>query len=401
MRYTPRSELDARIARLQARLAHAGLDGALIVHIANLFYFAGTIQQAHLFVPAQGAAVLMVRKSFERARRESALEHVVSLTSLRRMPALLAEHGYAHFKRIGLELDVMPVAVFGSYQRLLPGVELMDISVPVREIRAVKSAYEIERMRDAARQAAGMFEAAPSVLHAGMTEIEFAAEMEAIARRLGHQGVIWLHNWNQRVHFGTIVSGDNGAIVSYFDGPLAGTGLSPAMPTSAGVRQIGLHEPVIFDYAFAYEGYIVDATRLLSVGPLPQKLMAAYEAMREVEAAVAEAARPGVLCSDLYELAVEMATRLGYADEFMGYGEGKVSFVGHGVGIELDEVPVLAGGYQVPLHAGMTFALEPKVAFPVDGAVGLENTWVVTDDGVESLTGVADRVIVVDAAGQL
>jgi Xaa-Pro aminopeptidase len=386
MRYTPRRELDTRAGRLQARLAQAGLDGALIVHTADLFYFAGTIQQAHLFVPVEGAQLLMARKSFERARQESALDCVVPLSSLRQLPGLLAEHGYTGLRRLGLELDVMPVNVFQGYQRLLPGVELLDVSTAIRELRAVKSAYEIERMREAGRLMARVCQAVPSFLRTGMTELEFAAEVEALARRLGHQGLIWTRHWNQRVYFGTVVAGDSGAVVSYFDGPLSGTGLSPAMPTSASVRRIGRGEPVVLDYVFACDGYLVDQTRVFSIGPLPAKLVAAYEAMRQVEAAVVEAARPGVLCSDLYDLAVETATRLGYADPFMGCGEGKVSFVGHGVGLELDELPVLARSYKVPLEAGMTFALEPKAIFPAEGAVGVENTWVVSDTGLLPLT---------------
>jgi Xaa-Pro dipeptidase len=386
VRYTPRSELDARASRLQARLAQADLDGTLIVQTADLFYFAGTIQQAHLFIPVEGVPLLMARKSFDRARQESALDYVVPLASLRQLPGLLAEHGLTNPRRLGLELDVLPVNVFQGYQRLLPDVELVDVSTAIRELRAVKSPYEIERMREAGRLMAQVFQAAPSFLRAGMTELEFAAEVEAFARRLGHQGLIWTRHWNQRIHFGTAVAGDSGAVVSYFDGPLSGTGLSPAMPTSASLRRIGRNEPIILDYVFAYDGYLVDQTRLFSIGPLPAKLAAAHAAMCQVEATVIEAARPGVLCSDLYDLAVETATRLGYADQFMGYGEGKVSFIGHGVGTELDELPVLAHGFQVPLEAGTTFALEPKAVFPGEGAVGIENTWVVTDTGVAPLT---------------
>ncbi len=386
MRITPKTELAQRISRLQALLARDGLDGALIIQRADLFYFAGTIQQSHLFVPTDGTPLLMVRKSFSRAQRESALDTVIPLDSLRELPGTLANHGHGKLGRLGLEMDVLPANLYLRYGELFPGVELADVSPLIRQVRMVKSAWELEIQREAARRLDRVLRQVPELVREGMTEVELAGRLEALARREGHQGEIWMRNWNQGLFYGHVLAGDGAAEPSYFDGPLAGEGLSPAVPHGPGFRSIRRGEPIIIDYVFAYDGYIVDQSRTFALGSLPDQWLAAHEAMLSVQEVIKEATRPGVSCDQLYDLAVSKAVELGYADYFMGHGEGRVPFVGHGVGIELDELPIIGRGGDLTLEPGMVFALEPKVAIPGQGAIGIENTWVVTEEGLEALT---------------
>jgi Xaa-Pro dipeptidase len=394
MRITPKTELDQRLARFQALLAREGFDGALLLQRADLFYFSGTTQQAHLFVPAAGAPLLMVRKSLSRAQRESVLETIVPLGSLRDLPGLLADHGHGQPARQGMELDVLPANLTFRYQDLFPGTGLVDVSPLVRRVRMIKSPYEIEIQRQAACLLDRVVRQVGDLLHEGMTELELAAELEAAARREGHQGEVWMRNWNQALFYGHVLAGESGAVVSSLDGPLTGAGLSPAMPHGPSRRPIQQGEPIIVDYVAAYDGYLVDQTRVFALGSLPDRWVAAYEAMLAVQEAIRETARPGALCADLYDLAVARAGELGYAEGFMGCGEGRVSFVGHGVGLEIDELPVLARGVEMPLEAGMVFALEPKVAFPGEGAVGVENTWLVTEEGLERVTVSDERITI-------
>lgn len=382
---TPRDELDERIARLQALLAQEALDGALLVQKADLFYFSGTTQQAHLFVPAVGSPLLMARKSFERARQESALD-VVPLRSLRQLPGFLAEHGYPQPRRLGMELDVLPANAYFRYRQLFPAADITDVSPLVRRVRMIKSPYEVEALRRAAVLMDAMVRSVPEILREGMTEVEFAGRLEAVARREGHQGVIWVHAWNQDVFYGHLLAGPSGGIPSSFDSPTGGSGLSPAVPYGPGRRRIRRGEPIMMDYGAALDGYLVDQTRIFSIGPLSPEWVRRYQAMVAVQQAVREAARPGVICADLYDLAVAEAARQGYAEHFMGRGPDRVRFVGHGVGIEIDELPLIGRGFDMPLQAGMVFALEPKVILPGQGVVGIENTWLVTEEGLESLT---------------
>jgi len=394
VRTTPGGELHSRIGRLQLSLQDNGLDGALIVQTADLFYFAGTIQQSHLYVPAEGNPLLMARRSYTRAQRESALPEIVPLTSLRALGDLIAAHGHPLPKRLGMELDVLPAKNYLYYRRLFPDWDIVDVSSQIRTVRAVKSSYEIAIQRQAAQIMDRMVRAVPDILREGMTEVEFAAHVEAVARAAGHQGQIWLRNWNADVFYGHIVSGVNGAVPSFFDSASGGEGLSPAMPHSAGRKPIRGHEPIMLDYCAAVDGYLVDQTRMFSLGNLPDRLVTAYEAMRTLQDELAAAGKPGVLAGELYDLAVQRATEMGYADYFMGYGEGQVRFVGHGVGIELDEYPFIARGAKTPLEAGMVLALEPKIVFPGEGLVGIENTWVVAEQGLQLLT-ISDEELVV------
>lgn len=394
MRFTPKEELSRRIARLQSALQEQGLDGALICQNADLFYFSGTMQTSHLFIPSSGQPLLMTRKSFARAKRESALEQVVPIQSLRELPMLLADHGYRNLRRLGMELDVLPVNTYLAYKRVLPDTEMVDISPLIRTVRAVKSPYEIGIMREAAVLLNTVFAAVPNVLREGISEVEFAAFLEAVARMEGHIGLLRMRYFNQENFYGHVLSGESGATPSFLDSPTGGMGLSPAMPQGASRKPIRAGEPVLVDLVGIVDGLMVDQTRIFALGSLPSWLLEAHTAMLEVQEAVVAAARPGVSWSDLYDLAVQKATQLGYGANFMGFNEDRANFVGHGVGLELNELPILANGFQTPLLAGHVFALEPKCLFPGVGAIGIENTWLVTDNGLERLTFTPDQVVI-------
>ncbi|RME46604.1 MAG: aminopeptidase P family protein [Chloroflexi bacterium] len=392
MHYTPRDELDTRIQRFQKRLQDSGVDGALILQRADLFYFSGTTQQAHLYVPAEGTPVLVARKSFERARQESALDEVVPMRSLRNLPDTLADYGYRP-RRLGLELDVVPASTYLFYQnRIFPDAEVVDVSTLIREVRAVKSEYELDLIREAGRRMEQVMQQVPDLAEEGISQVAFAGRVEAAARALGHPGEVWIRNWNLGVFYGDMVAGPEGATVSNFDSALGGLGLSPATPVGPTESPLRRGEPIVIDYVFVHNGYIVDQTRTFALGELGASLMKAYDAMLEIQALVVEAAGPGAVCGELYNLAVERAQAMGYGEYFNGHGEGQVSFIGHGIGLELDELPVLAYRASAELVPGMVLAIEPKVVFPGVGAVGIENNWVVTEAGLERLTMADDAL---------
>jgi len=239
MELTPRSELESRIARLQARLAAANdAEAVFIFQAADMFYFAGTVQDAWLVIARQGPPLMLVRRSLERARAESALEYILPFTNPREIPKLLAPHGLGQLKRVGLEFDVLPVQQYARVGRLFPTMQFVDASQLIREVRMLKSAYEVGCIRRAAliqdRMAAKLREA----LKPGMTELELAAEIEAEARRHGHQGFIRARRFNLECFYGHLLSGENGAVPSWMDSPTGGTGLSPAFGTGLGARRI-------------------------------------------------------------------------------------------------------------------------------------------------------------------
>ncbi|MDA8234661.1 MAG: Xaa-Pro peptidase family protein [Clostridia bacterium] len=392
-RRTPATEINQRITKLQEVMQLQGLDGAIIVQNIDLFYYTGTIQNSQLFIPAEGKPVLLVRRVYQRAKEESPLENIQPLTSLKKLPELLAGMGFTGLKKLGFELDVLPYNNVILYQQLFPGVELWDISPAIRNQRAVKSAYEIEILKRAGQIHYEVFRQVPEFLKAGITEVELAGKFEAVARAMGHQGLVRIRGFNQDLTYGCCVSGADAAVAGFFDGPVSGAGLSPAYPNGGGQKRIVRGQPVILDYSGIVDGYIVDQTRIFSVGPVSEKLRRAHREAVEIQEAIVEIAKPGTPCGELYDLAANMAEKCGLADHFQGYKENQVKFVGHGVGLELDEMPVIAKGVKTLLEPGMVFALEPKFVFPGEGVVGIENTFVVTPDGVERLTLNPDELV--------
>ena len=390
----PATELARRLAGLQAALADLGLDAALLQQNADLYYYAGTVQQSYLYVPCQGEATLFVRKVVERARLESALGAVEELPSPKELPRLIAERYGAPPARCGVELDVLPVARFRRLEKLFPETAFEDAGRVVVRQRAVKSPWEVERIRASAAVADEVGRRIPGLLREGLTEVEFAGRVEAEARRLGHEGYIRMRGFNQEMFYGQLLTGVSGCVPSYLDTPLAGTGLSASVAQGASFRRIGRGEPVMFDFVPVRDGYMADFTRAYSIGPLPDELMRAYDAALRVQEAATGAARPGATCSAVWDAARAAAAGAGLAESFMGYGPGQVPYVGHGIGIELDELPVLTSS-GLELEPGMVFALEPKFVLPGLGAIGIENTWLVTGDGVERLTTSSEELVVV------
>lgn len=385
----PAAEIEGRVARFQEALRAAELDGALVVQETDLVYLAGTGQSAHLVVPAEGEPALFVRKTLERAREESPLARVEPLRSLRELPGALASCGVER-GRLGLELDVLPAASYLAYARRLDGFELADCSLPLRRVRALKTTWELERIHVAAEQLSHVPEWMARHARPGMTEVELAAELERELRLAGHQGPIRFRAFNNELFYGSVLAGPSGAVPGSTETPVVGPGPNVAVSKGASHRPIEEGEPILIDFAGAHEGYLADQTRTYSLGPLPRYLEEPYEAAREILHRVAAEARPGVTGAQLYEKAMELA---GDREGFMGWGDERVSFVGHGIGLEIDELPLLARGWDEPLEAGMVFALEPKFVFPEVGAVGIENSYLVTGNGVERLTSAPEELI--------
>ena len=395
MRITPAVELKNRIVSLQKEMSIHSLEAILILQNADLFYFTGAIQQGALYVPAEGEALYLVRKDYARARMESGLKEVVPFRSPRDIPGLLADYGYALPKTVGMELDVVPMTVMNRFQAGLGEVSISDATPLVRNVRAVKSGYEINIMKDAALIVEKVCKRVPEVLREGMTDLELAAELEFVARKAGHQGLVRMRGFNNELFYGHVFSGTDSAVPTYSDTPLGGLGLNPSFPQGASFKKIRRHEPITVDMSGVFDGYIVDQTRMFSLGELPEKLMKAYSDMLTIQEHAKRLARPGVSWGGLYDECLELACQMGYRDYFMGSKGAQVSFVGHGTGVELDEYPFIAKGFnEHQLQENMTFAFEPKAVFPGLGAVGVENTFWVAAEGLKHLTFSNQELIV-------
>jgi Xaa-Pro dipeptidase len=397
MRITPASELHNRVQTLQILMQEAGLDAVLMLQSADLFYFTGSIQQGLLFVPDTGDPIYMVRKDYTRARMESGLKEIVAFRSPKDLPEILADFGRSMPKAVGLELDVLPVSLYQRLSKVLGDVQVGDATHLIRTVRAVKSEYEIEIMKDAALMVDQVCQHAAEIIRPGMTDLELAAELEFTARKKGHQGITRMRGFNSELFYGHIFSGADSAAPAYLDAPLGGIGVNPSIGQGASYKRIEAHQPIIVDFAAAFDGYLVDQTRIFCIGELPADLQKGYDDMVAIEKHLKEIARPGASWGDLYESCYNLACEMGHKEHFMGSAGAQVSFIGHGVGVEVDEYPFIAKGFKDQvLKEKMTFAFEPKVVYPGKGAVGIENTFWVENDGLKHITFTREEVFTID-----
>jgi Xaa-Pro dipeptidase len=376
----PAAEIDRRVRAFQAALAADGLDAALIVESADLYYLTGTVADAHLVVPATGAPVYLVRRDLGRARDESPLADVRPLASLRDLGAAITAAAGA-IACLGIEFDVLPVANLRRYEKALPGVAFADCMPALRGVRAVKSAWEVDRIRSAATQVRAAFAATPALLREGMTDRDLQVEIEYLMRKAGHQGPCRFRGMNGEMYFGAVLAGPDAAVAAAADTPLGGWGPSPAIGRGPRAGLIGQGTAVTVDIVGAADGYLADATRTHWLGALPAPLDEALATCERILVAIEELLVPGTPWQDPYLLGLELATAAGFGDGWMGAGPSRVSFVGHGLGLEINEPPFLARGLLTPLAAGNVVAVEPKLVFPALGAVGVENTYVVRASG--------------------
>ncbi len=381
---TPGSEIEARIDRFQTALGKQDLDGALILLNSDMFYFTGTVQNSVLYVPVQGDPLLMVKKSLHRAQTESPLKHIIPIKSPKEIAGIINDQ-FANPVKIGLTLDVLPVNLYNTYKKMLPDALFSDVSPLIKDTRAIKSPYEIALIQNSFQVIDEAFSAVPAFLREGMREVEAAALFEAEMRKRGYSNCCKMRAFNQELFFGNLCTGNSGAFPSFFDGPVGGMGVSPSQPQGAGWKTIQRNEVIYIDYTCVLQGYTADQTRIFCIGELTPRLVKAYEDALFIEAEIIKAMKPGIPAEEPYLLAVKIAGELGYKDHFMGYKEDQVKFIGHGIGLELDEWPILAKGLTTPVMPGMTFALEPKFVFP-EGAIGTESSFVMTEKGPEQLS---------------
>jgi Xaa-Pro dipeptidase len=393
MEWTFQEEIKKRTERLQSYLKKEKIESCLILQNVDLFYFSGTIQRSYLFIPQEGDPFLLVQKDMDRARKESPLNNILPIDRPKAISSILKKQG--GLNRIGLECDVLPVNQFRQLEKMFPQSEFVDISNEIKQVRMIKSQYEIDQLKHSTKILDEVFEYAKRVLKLGMTEIEAESHLIELGRLRGHQGLTRMRAWNQDMVNACVLSGNSGSVLTHLDVSVIGPGISPAFPQGSSYNRIEKDVPIQIDFSIAYNGYIADGARTYVIGTLPKKLMEAYEVILEIRDEMEKIAKPGVPCSHLYHLSSQIVRKRGLEDCFIGTKKDQAPFVGHGIGLEIDELPLLVRGFTQPLETGMVFAFEPKFIFPDIGAVALEDDYVVTEDGVEKLTYADDEIILI------
>ena len=383
----PRLELAERMRRFRARMDAEQPEWSLaaILGRVNQYYFTGTMQDGVLLIPREREAVLWVRRSFERACAESLLPDIRPMRSFRDAAETVAKVP----ETIHIEADVVPFGLVQRFRRYFPCREIAALDMPVAKVRAVKSPYELALMeRAGAIHRRIMEEEAPKLLCEGISEAQFGADLFPAMIRAGHQGVERFAAFGAEALVGQIGFGESALCPTNMDSPGGCQGLGPAAPVLGRLdRKLRRGDLVFLDTGCSLEGYHTDKTSVYVFGGEPSaEARQMHQQCLEVESRAAAMLRPGAIPSEIYSRVMD-GLDSEFRQHFMGYGNRRCHFLGHGIGLQIDEPPAIARGFDEPLVEGMVIALEPKRGVAGVGMVGIENTYLVTPAGGKSLTG--------------
>jgi Xaa-Pro dipeptidase len=389
----PLPELADRLERFRARMdaENPGWQLAAILGRVNQYYFTGTMQDAMLLIPRDREPTLWVRRSFERARVESLFPDIRPMKSFRDA----AQAASATREVIHVEAEVVPLALLERFRKHFPCKTVASMDAQVAKVRAVKSAYEIAILeRAGALHRRVLEEDVPTLLREGMSEAELGCELFSIMVRGGHQGLARFGLFGAEIVLGQLGFGENSLCPTSFNGPGGCLGLEPAAPVlGSRARTLRKGDLVFIDIGCGVEGYHTDKTMTyIFGGRLPAEVVAIQRRCVDLERRLAAMLKPGAIPSQIHTTVMD-SLDAEFLKGFMGFGSRRASFLGHGVGLQVDEPPAIAQGFDEPLAEGMVIALEPKKGVPGVGMVGIENTFVVTAEGGRSITGSSPGMI--------
>jgi Xaa-Pro dipeptidase len=383
--------MNRRLTKLCNRMAQAEIDTALLLHHRDILYYAGSVRPAVLLVSPDDA-VLFVRRGFEYALREATVARVEPMEGFSSVVEVMTGLGFTG-GALGAELDLVSAQLCQRLAEAFPAWSLADVSPLVLDQRMVKDEEEIAVTRRAAAVADAGHNAVSQATVPGMSELALAAEVEAAMRRDGHEGFQPLRHPGARGAGLLLMSGENLTVRGGHGLVVTGAGLSAAMPYGPSRRVLEPGDLVVVDIGSTYAGYTADESRTFVVGQATEQQRALFDVVRATEEAVFEAIRPGVPVADLYPIAEAVVAR-GAPPHFAPGSLTLPGFVGHGVGLEIDEPPVLWPRVKMCLQAGMVLAVEIEVSAPEQGVmIKLEDTVVVRPGGCEVLTRVPRELI--------
>jgi Xaa-Pro aminopeptidase len=390
----PAAEIKLRTLNIQKELRQSDIDGLFVVQRVDLFYFSGTAQNGFLYMPAEGEPLLFVKQYFPRAQQESALANIVKIDSIKEIAGLIADYYGRMPDRLGFELDVVPVNDFNFYQSLFKVKRCVDASPQILKVRQVKSDWEIAQLANTAEMTRQTYQYMQEIIRPGLTEMEFAGLFETYARKLGHGASIRVRHYQTEGYPWHILSGPSGSLPGLLDSPASGQGTSAAFPVGAGHKKLCAGEPILVDLASVLNGYHMDETRMFAIGTMPDKAMRICRASIEIHNRVLEKAKPGAILGELFDFSVRLAEKLGFSESYLGPPGHKVSFIGHGIGLEIVEPYIMARNRSDQLEPGMVFALEPKFVQQNEFSAGVESVFVVMETGARLISKIPVEVFV-------
>ena len=380
-------DLKLKWDRMQQAMQKINADGCLLTVDVNLYYTTGRIFSGYFYLPAEGAPWFFVK-------RPNGLtgDHVEYIRKPEQMAELFASHGLEMPEKLLLEADELTYNDYIRLQNIFNPKETGNATAMMRELRQIKTPYEIGMFRLSAEHHARTYAEIPECFRPGMTDLEFQYEIEKRMRKNGSIGIFRAFGANMDIFMGSILAGENAETPSPFDFALGGGGIDTSCPLGANGTVLKEGTAIMVDMAGNYTAYMTDMTRVFSVGRLTELAYRAHQTALLIESEIENIARPGTPCAELYNIAARITENQGLGAYFMGTKQ-QAKFVGHGIGIQINELPVLTPRSKEVLEPNMVFALEPKYVIPGVGAVGIENSFLVTETGLEKITQFAEDII--------
>jgi Xaa-Pro dipeptidase len=366
--------------------------GLLVFSRLNIYYLSGSFASGVFWLPLSNEPVLFCRRGDERAKIESSIKHIYPFKSYRDIETILNDLGSPLPELVAAEMNGLSWALSNSLTKHLSTHRFVPADKIIGMGRAKKSEWELNIIREAgSRHARCLTDLLPPFLHDGISELEISHKISELFFSEGHHGILRMGNYGEEIFLGHISVGDSANYPSVFNGPVGLRGIHPATPYmgSAGVRWTK-GKPLTIDNGFTLAGYMTDKTQVYWLGDrkkMPVHALKAHNFCIDLQDQVAALLKPGTLPSAIWNHCLATVECSEWRDGFMGLGKNKVFFIGHGIGLAIDEYPALAGGFDLPLEEGMTLAIEPKIGIPGFGMVGVENTFEVTPAGGQCLTG--------------
>ncbi len=381
------NELELKWRRIQQAMRQEEADGCLLTMNMNLYYVSGQVFNGYFYLPAEGRPYWFVKRL---TVPETNQVHVIRKPE--QIPDFFRDLNLAMPRKLLLEADELSYNEYIRLQHVFRAEATGNASALIRHIRMIKTPWEIEQMRISARKHEAVYREIPACYRPGMRDVELQIEIEKRMRMHGSLGYFRAFGSNMDIFMGSLLAGENAGEPSPFDFALGGTGMHASGPLGANGTLLREGTTVMADMSGNYTAYQTDMTRVFSIGKLPDRAYRVHRVALEIQARMERTAKPGVSCAELYRDALAMAGQEGLKDCFMGT-HLQAKFVGHGVGLEINELPVLTTRSKDILQPGMTFAFEPKFVLAGIGAVGIENTFLVTDSGVEKMTLLDENII--------
>ncbi|MHA2226198.1 MAG: M24 family metallopeptidase [Candidatus Hodarchaeales archaeon] len=382
----PLSEIAARIAILRDKLKIANVDAALLFSIPELYYYSGFGGDGVIYIPVKGNPVHLVKRNVSLAKQFSRIPNVKIYGQQSKLFKTLEIEESA---QIAIEKNVLTDSFVSFLQAKAKNITLIDDNSIFRQIRSIKSNFEIKLIQTAANLVDKSFEYCTEIATPEMTEIELSSRLDSWMLERGHNGHITTRAFNAALlNYSYVISSGSSTLNIHFT-PISGGGLSLKYPYGPSRQKLGKNNPFFVDTCGNYQGYISDTTRTFVCGRFDSETRDQIESLRQIKRFLQENLKPKTNLAQLFDEVMDLSKELNIYDNFMGDISDKSAFLGHGVGLELDELPVF---YKKGsnLAAGNVIACEPKFFIKGKKVLGIEDTFEVTKKGNKLLSKAPD-----------